>query len=73
MNVVHLDDVLLRRTALAFRGGLSRETLEEVAAAIARPLGWNAARRASEVERAEGILASLHRVSLDGPGLAPLG
>ena len=71
-DVLHLDDLLLRRTSLAFRGGLTREGLGEIATAVARPLGWDAARQAAEVARAEELLRALHRVSLDGPGLAPL-
>ncbi|MFA5607054.1 MAG: glycerol-3-phosphate dehydrogenase/oxidase [Leucobacter sp.] len=69
-DVLHLDDLLLRRTSLAFTGGLTRAALEEVAQAAASALSWGPERIRSEVERAERILRDLHRVSLDGPGLA---
>ncbi|RGE21444.1 glycerol-3-phosphate dehydrogenase/oxidase [Leucobacter sp. wl10] len=72
-DVVHLDDLLLRRTSLAFIGGLTRGGLAAAAEAIAPVLGWSAARRAKELERAEEILLREHRVTLGGPGIAPLG
>ena len=51
-DVVHLDDVLQRRTSLAFIGLASRECAEEVAAAIGQVLGWDAAVCRAEVVRA---------------------
>ena len=69
-QVVHLDDLVLRRTSIAFVGGLSREALAEIASAAAPALGWDAETRRAEVERAERILRESHRVSLEGPGLA---
>ena len=70
-QVQHLDDVLLRRTSIAFVGGLTREALTEVAAAVAPALGWSAAEQRREVERAAALLRDAHRVGLDGPGLLP--
>ncbi|WP_203580641.1 glycerol-3-phosphate dehydrogenase/oxidase [Microbacterium hibisci] len=49
--VVHLDDLLLRRTSLAFIGAATREVAAEVAEAVAPVLGWDAARIGLEVER----------------------
>ncbi|WP_434144212.1 glycerol-3-phosphate dehydrogenase/oxidase [Leucobacter sp. gxy201] len=71
-DVLHLDDLLLRRTSLAFVGGLTRETLAEAAEAIAPVLGWNADAQQQEVERTERLLHDAHRVVLGEPGLAPL-
>ncbi len=56
-GVVHLDDVLLRRTSLAFIGAVTAESAAEVAEAIAPVLGWSAAQRRAETERA---LAMVH-------------
>lgn len=56
-GVVHLEDVLLRRTSLAFIGGVSAESAREVAEAIAPVTGWDAAARDLEVERG---LAAVH-------------
>ncbi|MGZ8804654.1 MAG: glycerol-3-phosphate dehydrogenase/oxidase, partial [Microbacterium sp.] len=56
-SVVHLDDMLLRRTSLAFIGAVTAESAGEIAAAVAPVLGWDAERCLSEVERA---LAKVH-------------
>jgi len=56
-DVMHLDDVLLRRTSLAFVGHASAESAAQIAAAIAPVLGWDARRTAAEVERS---LAKVH-------------
>jgi glycerol-3-phosphate dehydrogenase len=64
-QVVHLIDVLLRRTDLAFVGGMTEQTLREVAAAVAEPLGWDADRQDEEVTRAAEILRTAHRVDVE--------
>lgn len=56
-HVVHLDDMLMRRTSIAFTGGATREAAADVASAIAPVLGWDDARVAAEVERA---VANVH-------------
>lgn len=71
-DVVHLDDVVLRRTSLAFSGGLTREALEEVAAAIAPVMNWTARVQRHEVDRLQQILKDAHRIELDGSGLSPI-
>ncbi|MFH8250679.1 FAD-dependent oxidoreductase [Microbacterium sp. B2969] len=55
--VVHLDDMLLRRTSLAFTGAVSSESAAEIAEAIAPVLGWSIDKRQVEVQRA---LARVH-------------
>nr|BFF10563.1 hypothetical protein GCM10025699_18660 [Microbacterium flavescens] len=50
-DVVHLDDLLMRRTSIAFVGGASEAAVTEIAALVAPVLGWDAGRTASEVER----------------------
>jgi glycerol-3-phosphate dehydrogenase len=69
-QVVHLIDVLLRRTHLAFVGGMTDRTLREVAETIAAPLGWDADRVDEEVSRATEILRASHRVDLAQAGVA---
>ncbi|QKJ20084.1 glycerol-3-phosphate dehydrogenase/oxidase [Microbacterium hominis] len=66
-DVVHLDDLLLRRTSLAFIGAATPELAAEAAAAIAPVLGWDAARVESEVGRA------LDRVHAADPTWQPAG
>ncbi|MGB4777640.1 FAD-dependent oxidoreductase [Microbacterium sp.] len=55
--VVHLADMLLRRTAIAFLGLATREAAAEVAEVIAPVLGWDAAAQTAEVDHA---LAAVH-------------
>lgn len=68
--VVHLDDVLLRRTSLAFSGELSASRVAELAAIVGACLGWNAKRRDAEITRTRDILAARHGVTLSS-GDAP--
>ncbi|TPW73503.1 glycerol-3-phosphate dehydrogenase/oxidase [Schumannella sp. 10F1B-5-1] len=63
-QVVHLDDLLLRRTSLAFVGGLSRELLDEIATIAAAELGWDDARRTAEIEAVVALLRDAHGVEL---------
>ncbi|MDE0547378.1 glycerol-3-phosphate dehydrogenase/oxidase [Microbacterium sp. C7(2022)] len=56
-DVAHLDDLLMRRTSLAFVGHATRATAIEVAESVADVLGWDAARIDAEVERG---LARVH-------------
>ena len=72
-DAVHLDDLLLRRTSIAFVGGLSEESLAEVAGAVAEALGWDDESTEAEIERARRILRDAHRVELGRGGIAPLG
>jgi glycerol-3-phosphate dehydrogenase len=50
-DVVHLEDVLMRRTSLAFQGLATRAAAAEIARAIAPALGWDDARVAEETAR----------------------
>lgn len=57
--VVHLDDLLLRRTRLGLllpRGGLDQ--IERIRAAVQPALGWDAPRWLAEVERYRALIAS---------------
>ena len=56
-SVVHLDDMLLRRTSLGFIGAVTAESAAEIAQAIAPVMDWDAAQCASETDRA---LAKVH-------------
>ncbi|WP_125132479.1 glycerol-3-phosphate dehydrogenase/oxidase [Microbacterium sp. 10M-3C3] len=67
-QVVHLMDVLLRRTSLAFVGGMSAQTLREVADAVGDTLGWSEARRDEEVAAATEQLRTAHLVELEKVG-----
>jgi glycerol-3-phosphate dehydrogenase len=63
-KVVHLDDLILRRTLLAYLGQLSNQRLEELATYVGRSLGWEPEREKSEIDRTLRILADRHGVNL---------
>ena len=63
-SVVHLDDLILRRTILALSGGISRAVLEEVAGALAPVLGWSGEETEREVERTADLLVRTHGVAM---------
>ena len=65
-GVVRLIDVLLRRTSMAFVGDVTTPLIEELALVVAPVLGWDAGRRAEEIELARGILSDVHGIEL-GP------
>ena len=62
--VMHLDDLLLRRTLLAMCGRVSAASLVEAAGTLGTALGWNAARVEKERARAEQLLRERHGVRL---------
>jgi len=59
-SVVHVTDVVLRRTNLAFVGGLRPEHLDEIADALGRELGWGAARVQAEASACAEELRAYH-------------
>ncbi|GGV26232.1 glycerol-3-phosphate dehydrogenase [Paenarthrobacter nicotinovorans] len=63
-QIGHLVDVLIRRTSLAFRGLVTGELLNEIAAALAEPLGWDAATREAEIQHAQDVLQRFHKVDV---------
>lgn len=63
-QIGHLVDVLIRRTSLAFRGLVTGELLNEIAAVLAVPLGWDAAARATEIRHAQEVLNRFHGVQV---------
>jgi glycerol-3-phosphate dehydrogenase len=63
-KIVHLDDLLLRRTLLGYLGRLSRERVEQLAGWLGEALGWSKAQVQAEVRRCLEILADRHAVRL---------
>ena len=59
-KVVHVDDMLKRRTLLAMLGHVTRGLIEEVANLMASELNWSAAQVDSEVQRAVEIFENQH-------------
>ncbi|MEV8273826.1 glycerol-3-phosphate dehydrogenase/oxidase [Microbacterium sp. NPDC077184] len=62
--VVHLIDVLLRRTSVAFVGKTSLPALRELADVVGDVLDWDAATRDEEVAETARILRERHGVEL---------
>jgi len=63
-KVVHLDDLILRRSLMAYLGRINRALINELAQILAGILHWDEGQKQTEVERALGILATEHGVNL---------
>ena len=63
-RVVHLLDLVQRRTSIAFTGTLTAPLLDELADLVAAELAWDGARRDAEVAEARRVLAERHGVVL---------
>ena len=50
-HVVHLDDLIFRRTTIALEGRASEDLVAEIASIAAPLLSWDESRRAEEIER----------------------
>jgi glycerol-3-phosphate dehydrogenase len=59
-RVVHLDDLILRRTLMGLLGEVTGPLLEELAAIVAPVLKWSKQDAAAEVERTIGILRKVY-------------
>jgi glycerol-3-phosphate dehydrogenase len=66
-RVVHLDDVVLRRTLMALLGRVNRRLLEELAGVIGPVLGWSRDDGAREVERTVQLLERAHGMKAERP------
>ena len=64
-QAAHAEDVLLRRTSLAFRGLVTAELVHEVAEHLAPCLGWDAQQTRREAQRALATLSGRHRVDVE--------
>jgi glycerol-3-phosphate dehydrogenase len=63
-SIVHLDDLILRRTIMALLGQLSLDLLEELAGVLAPVLEWSQERSQQETERAAKLLWEVHGVKI---------
>lgn len=64
-RVVHLADVVLRRTSMAFTGSVTAPLLDELATLVGDELGWDGERRLAEVAATRTLLAERHGVLLE--------
>ena len=63
-KIIHLDDLLLRRSMLAMLGRLTLEAIEETADVLGEFLEWKDEKKKTEVRRTLEILANRHAVKL---------
>lgn len=63
-KAARVDDLLLRRSTIAWLGHASRPLVEELAEVMGETLGWDSKRRQAEVERTLTILKDLHGLTL---------
>jgi glycerol-3-phosphate dehydrogenase len=63
-RIVHLDDIILRRTLMGMLGEVSLALLEELATIISPVLNWSQEQTEAEVERTVRLLQRVHGVTL---------
>lgn len=66
-GVIHLSDLVMRRTLLAIRGEVTDALLAELAGVAGQALGWDAARRRDEMQSCANTLRDHHFVRLASP------
>jgi len=65
-RVVHLADIVLRRTTLAIEARLTHPALEHIAEVAAKALGWDQTRMEAEIAATARILESFHDATFRG-------
>jgi glycerol-3-phosphate dehydrogenase len=70
-RVVHLDDLVLRRTLMGLLGEVSRPLLEELADIVSPALQWSQQNAAAEVERTIQLLEKAHGVMAAAQSKSP--
>jgi glycerol-3-phosphate dehydrogenase len=63
-RVVHLDDLIMRRTLIGILGELTLPLLKELAAVVSRVLQWPEQKTAAEIERTIQLFKKVHGVTL---------
>lgn len=63
-KIVHLDDLLLRRSMLAMLGRLTRDSVDELVNALGEALNWTGEQKKAELARTLEIMADRHSVRL---------
>jgi glycerol-3-phosphate dehydrogenase len=63
-KAVPVDDLLIRRSKLAWLGELTKSLVEGMAEIMGKSLGWNLEQEKAVVERTLNILKDMHGVNL---------
>lgn len=61
-KVEHLDDLLIRRSTIAWLGLVSNDVIEEMADLLAHEKGWSDPQRTAEINRTKKILEEYHGI-----------
>jgi glycerol-3-phosphate dehydrogenase len=64
-KIIHLDDLLLRRTPIAMLGQINGDLLQELATLLSTTLGWDEAQTRQETERTAALLKQQHGVDAE--------
>ncbi len=62
--IMHLDDLILRRTLIGMLGELSADLLNELAKTVAPVLNWSPDQLQAEIERTMQIFKTIHGVNI---------
>lgn len=60
----HVDDIVLRRSLMAWLGGIDSSVIDEIAGIMAEVLNWDEDRKQDEIGRVKSILAKQHHVEI---------
>lgn len=63
-KVVHLDDLLLRRTLMGMLGDVTTDLVREVAMIVGEALGWDGNKAQAEIQRTVALLNGRHGLNL---------
>lgn len=63
-KLVHLDDLLLRRSSVGWLGQVDTDSLAEIADVVGEVLGWNKNKREEEIQRVKEIFRKNHTVEI---------
>lgn len=63
-KVIHLDDLLLRRTSIGWLGGLDKTVVDEISSLAGLILGWDESTRKQEIDHVIRIYKEKHAVEI---------
>ena len=64
-DVIHLDDLILRRTMIGKLGMITPEILKEIAETCAKSLNWSQQETVEEMERFTSLLRDRHKMNFN--------
>ncbi len=63
-KIVHLDDIILRRTSIGWLGQINTPTLYEIANIVGDILGWERGKIDKEIERVNNLFKENHNIAI---------